>query len=104
MMKHLEGGVKKGAFTQEVAIQKFEAWKKQKEAAVEMTKNKLSEAKKSDAKARLEAEIAKNKAKAEEVSKKKAEIAEAAAAKAAEEAAANAPAEEATETPAESAE
>ena len=96
LMKHLQGGVKKGAFSEEEAQKRFEAWKKQKDASIENAKSKLAEAKKSAAKARLEAEAEKNKAKAEAVAKKKAELAEAAAAKAAEEAAAaEAPAEEA---------
>ncbi len=103
LMKHLQGGVKKGAFNEEEAQKRFDAWKKGKDAQVEATKNKLAEAKKADKKARLEAEAAKNAAKAEAVAQKKAELAkaaaEAAAAKAAEEAGAT---EEAA--PAESAE
>ena len=102
MMKHLEGGVKKGAFSAEEAQKRFEAWKKEKVAAIEAKKNKLSDEKKADKKARLEAEAAKNAAKAEAVAQKKAELAkaaaEAAAAKAAEEAGAT------EEAPAESAE
>ena len=100
MMKHLEGGVKKGAFSAEEAQKRFEAWKKEKVAAIEAKKNKLSDEKKADKKARLEAEVAKNAAKAEAVAQKKAELAkaaaEAAAAKAAEEAGATE--EAATET------
>ncbi|NDW08969.1 30S ribosomal protein S16 [Dysgonomonas sp. 520] len=101
MMKHLLGGVKKGAFTEADAETKFQAWKDQKEKALETEKGKNAEKAAADAKARLEAEKAVNKAKAEAVAQKKAE---AAAAKAEEEAA---PAEEAPateETPAESAE
>ena len=100
MMKHLEGGVKKGAFSAEEAQKRFEAWKKEKVAAIEAKKNKLSDEKKADKKARLEAEVAKNAAKAEAVAQKKAELAkaaaEAAAANAAEEA--GAAEEAATET------
>ena len=100
MMKHLEGGVKKGAFSADEAQKRFEAWKKEKVAAIEAKKNKLSDEKKADKKARLEAEAAKNAAKAEAVAQKKAELAkaaaEAAAAKAAEEAGATE--EAATET------
>ncbi|MBD5356605.1 MAG: 30S ribosomal protein S16 [Bacteroides sp.] len=85
LMKHLRTGVKKGAFTQEEAQRRFDAWKqdRQKEAnAFEAKKSAKAEA---DAKARLEAEIAKNKVKGEAVAKKKAEklAAEEAAAKAA---------------------
>ncbi len=103
LMKHLNVGVRKGAFTQEEAAKRFEAWKTAKSADATAMLNKLADAKKADAVARHEAEVAKNKAKAEEVAKKKAEIA---AAKAEEEAAAAeaAPAEEAaTEEAAETA-
>lgn len=79
LMKHLQGGVKKGAFTEEEAQRRFEAWKTQKDTSVEAIKTKLEDAKKSASKARMDDEIAKNKAKAEEVAKKKAELAAAAA-------------------------
>ena len=102
MMKHLQGGVKKGAFNEEEAQKRFDAWKKGKEASVEAAKNKLAEAKKADKKARLEAETAKNVAKAEAVAQKRAELAKAAAEAEAAKAAEEAPATE--ETPAESAE
>lgn len=100
LMKHLQGGVKKGAFTEEEAQKRFEAWKKEKNAAIEAKKNKLAEAKKADKKTRLEAETAKNAAKAEAVAQKRAELAKAAAeaaAEATEEAATEAPAEESAE-------
>ena len=79
MMKHLQGGVKKGAFTEEEAQKRFDAWKSGKVAAIEAKKNKLADAKNADKKARLEAEAAKNAAKAEAVAQKKAELAKAAA-------------------------
>lgn len=82
-MKHLLGGVKKGAFSQEEAEKRFETWKQGKEDAAQAIKSKLSDAKKDDSKKRLQAEAEANKAKAEIVAKKKAEIAaQAAAAKA----------------------
>ncbi len=83
LMKHLRGGVKKGAFTEEEAQRRFDAWKASKEKSVEAGKAKLAAKKSEDAKARLEAEVEKNKAKAELVAKKKAEklAAEEAAAK-----------------------
>ena len=100
MMKHLQGGVKKGAFTEDEAQRRFEAWKNQKDAKVDAEKTKLSDAKKSNLQARLDAEKAKNKEKAEEVAKKKAEIAaSAAAAQATEEAATPVAEETATEAP-----
>ena len=89
-MKHLQGGVKKGAFDEAEAQRRFEAWKNKKQAAVDAVKSSLSDKKAQDAKARLADEQAKNKAKAEVVAKKKAELA---AAKAEAEAAANAEAE-----------
>ncbi|MBR6746471.1 MAG: 30S ribosomal protein S16 [Muribaculaceae bacterium] len=90
LMKHLQGGVKKGAFDEAEAQRRFEAWKNKKQAAVDAVKSSLSDKKAQDAKARLADEQAKNKAKAEVVAKKKAELA---AAKAEAEAAANAEAE-----------
>ncbi len=75
MKKHLLGGVKKGAFTAEVAETKFQAWLETKGKAIESVKNKNAEAAASAAKARLEAEVAANKAKAEIVAQKKAEAA-----------------------------
>ena len=100
LMKHLLGGVKKGAFSQEEAEKRFKAWKDKKQSVVEGVKAKLNEAKAVEAKKRLEAEQEVNKAKAEIVAKKKAEIAAAAAAAAAEQAAAEPAAEETVEAPA----
>lgn len=93
LMKHLQGGVKKGAFDEAEAQKRFEAWKGQKDAKISAVKNQAIEAKKADNKKRLDEETKKNEAKAEAVAKKKAEIAaakaaaEAEAAKAAQEAA-----------------
>lgn len=104
LKKHLMGGVKKGAFTEEVAEQRFQAWKDGKANATSALKNKNREAAKAVAAARLEAEKEVNKAIAERVANKKAELARAAAEAAAAAAAEAAPAEEAAEAPAESAE
>lgn len=96
LMKHLQGGVKKGAFDEAEAQKRFDSWKAKKQAAVDAQKSAMASKKELAAKQRFEDEQAKNQAKAEVVAKKKAEIA---AAKAAAEAAANqeaeAPAEEA---------
>ncbi|MCI5783938.1 MAG: 30S ribosomal protein S16 [Bacteroidales bacterium] len=92
LMKHLMGGVKKGAFDEAEAQRRFDAWKAKKQAAVEAVKSSEAAKKQEAAKQRLAEEEAKNQAKAEAVAKKKAEIA---AAKAEAEAAANATAEEA---------
>jgi small subunit ribosomal protein S16 len=99
LKKHLLGGVAKGAFSEEEAENKFQAWKTAKEKAVDTIKSKNATQAAGDAKARLEAEKAANKAKAEAISKKKAEAAVAEAEASAEEPEASAPAAE--ETPAE---
>ena len=91
LMKHLQGGVKKGAFDEAEAQRRFDAWKAQKQQSVDKLRTSMADKQELDAKNRFEAEVAKNKAKAEEVAKKKAE----AAAAAAEAEAAEAPAEEA---------
>ena len=88
LMKHLQGGVKKGAFSEEEAQRRFDAWKQAKVAAADAAKAKMADDKKKAESKRLEEEKAKNAAKAELVAKKKAEAAAAEAAKKAEEAAA----------------
>ena len=64
MKKHLLGGVKKGAFTEEVAEQRFEAWLKNKKSAIDAEKAKVSAAKDAAAKKRLEEETDKAEAEA----------------------------------------
>ena len=94
MKKHLLGGVAKGAFDEATADARFNAWKENKQSGLAALKAKEEEAKKADAKARLEAiakKVAEKKA-AEAAAKAEAEAAAAAEA---------APAEEATEAPAE---
>ena len=62
LRNHLEGGVKKGALTEEQAEKKFEAWVKEKEAQVAAKADGLAKAD-ADAKAKaLEAEKAVNEA------------------------------------------
>jgi small subunit ribosomal protein S16 len=95
LMKHLQGGVKKGAFDAAEAQKRFDAWKAKKQQAVDQVKASEVSKHENDVKARLEAEKAKNAAKAEEVAKKKAEIAAAKAAEEAAKAAEEAPTEEA---------
>ena len=103
MMKHLQGGVKKGAFDEAAAQAKFDAWKSQKDGKLKSAEDKKAAVKKAAAEARLAAEKKVN----EEIAKKVAEK-KAAALAAAEEAAAQAAAEEAAanaaEAPAETAE
>ena len=95
LMKHLQGGVKKGAFDEAEAQRRFDAWKSKKQAAVDTLKASMKNEKDAAAKQRLEDEQAKNKAKAELVAKKKAELAAAKAEAEAAAAAEEAPAEEA---------
>ena len=100
LMKHLRGGVKKGAFTEEEAKRRFDLWKADRTKTAEAEKAKNDAKAAEDAKARFEAEAEKNRIKGEAVAKKRAEklAAEEEAAKAALEAEnAEAPAEEAAE-------
>ncbi len=100
MKKHLLGGVKKGAFTMEVAEERFAKWLAAKENQISDAKTQIIENNKSAKKAALEAEQQVKETRAAALEAKKAEAAaEAAAAKAAEEAAAAT--EEVAETPAE---
>ena len=95
LMKHLRGGVRKGAFDEAAAQAKFEAWKQAKVDKKNAVADMEAAGKKAELEARLEAEKATNAKIAEKVAEKKAA---AAAAKAEAEAAANA---EAAEAPAE---
>lgn len=108
MKKHLLDGVKKGAFDEAKAEEKFQSWLTEKKLSLQKVKDAEREKSKAVVKARLDAEKEVNKAKAEVVAKKKAELAAAAEAKAKEEAAeeataeetvVTAPAEEASEAP-----
>ena len=96
LMKHLNGGVRKGAFDEAAAQAKFEAWKQEKAAKAAKAADKTAAEKKAAAAARLEAEKEVNKKIAEKVAEKKAA---AVAAKAEAEAAATeeVPAEETAE-------
>lgn len=106
LMKHLRGGVKKGAFDEAAAQQKFDAWKQAKEEKKNGVKKEEADKKRENAKKSLEEEKKVNEAIAKKVADKKAAAAKAAAeaeaAKAAEAAANEAPAEGA-EAPAEDA-
>ncbi len=86
LKKHLQGGVAKGALTQEQADKKFEAWKAEKDAKINAKKEGISKAAADKAKSAAEAEAKINQERAEAIAKRKAEAEE--AAKAAAEAAA----------------
>ena len=58
LKKHLQGGVAKGALTQEQADQKFEAWKAEKAAKINAKKDGLSKDAAAKAKAAAEAAAA----------------------------------------------
>src|ERR1700753_1891590 len=68
--KHLEGGVKKGALTQEQADAKFTAWLEQKDGKITGKKDSLSTAKADAKKAALAAEAKRNEDKAAAVAAK----------------------------------
>ena len=99
LKNHLDGGVAKGALTQEQADAKFNAWKSQQAAKIEAKKNGIKNAAIEAAKVAKAAETKVNEARAEAIAKKAAEL----AAKQAEEAAAAAAEAEASaeEAPAE---
>jgi small subunit ribosomal protein S16 len=78
LKKHLLEGVKKGAFNEDAAEMKFQAWLTEKKSSLLNVTNKDRDAQKAAAKARLDAEKEVNKAKAEALAKKKAEAAAAA--------------------------
>lgn len=80
LMKHLEGGVKKGAFDEETAQKRFDAWKADKEKKLADQLGKRKATADSAAKERLAAESKVN----EEIAKKVAEKKAAEAAKLAE--------------------
>jgi len=96
LMKHLRGGVKKGAFDEAAAQAKFEAWKADKEKGLEQIRETEAKNKKELYAKNLDAEKKANEAIAKKVADKKAALeAEKAAAEAEAEAApeAEAPAE-----------
>jgi small subunit ribosomal protein S16 len=62
--KHLQGGVKKGALTEEQAVAKFEAWLEQKAGKITGKKENLGKAKDDARKAALAAEAKKKEEKA----------------------------------------
>ena len=93
LRKHLLGGIKKGAITEEEAQAKFDAWKADKQSKFTAVQNKAAAAKKAAAASRLKAEKEVNEQIAAKVAEKKAAAAQAKAeaqAQAAEEAPAEA--------------
>lgn len=72
MMKHLLGGVKKGAFDEAAAQTKFDAWKADKQKGLEAVRAKEAAMKKEAGAKELEAEKKINEAIAKKVAEKKA--------------------------------
>ena len=102
LMKHLKGGVAKGAFDEAEAQRRFDAWKAQKDAKNGKISQAEADKKSAEAKRLLAQEVEANKAKAEAIAaKRKAEAdALAAAAQEAAQEAAQAEAEANGEAPA----
>lgn len=86
LMKHLKGGIAKGAFDEATAQAKFDAWKQSKESSLNAIVVKEQQAKRELGRAKLEAEKKVNEAIAEKVALKRAEAKMAEAEAAAEEA------------------
>ena len=72
LMKHLRGGVKKGAFDEQAAQTKFDAWKADKVNGLNAIREKEAAAQKEAAAKELEAEKKVNEAIAKKVAEKKA--------------------------------
>jgi len=71
--KHLLIGVKKGAFSEEEADRRFEAWMKEKEAKIQAKRDRLKQGREYEEKKRLEEEAKIKEARAQEIAKKRAE-------------------------------
>jgi small subunit ribosomal protein S16 len=56
LMKHLRGGIAKGAMSENEADKKFEAWKQEKESKVSNVKREAADKSRTESKKRLEAE------------------------------------------------
>ena len=97
--KHLEGGVKKGALTEEQAEAKFNAWLEQKDGKITGKKDSLSTAKEAARKAALAAEAKKKEEKAAAIAAKNAPPVEEVEEAPVEETEEAAPVAEATEEP-----
>ena len=65
--KHLNGGVSKGAFSQEEADARFAKWSNDKTEKIETKKSKVSSGKQSELNARFKAEVKINEAKAQKL-------------------------------------
>lgn len=93
LKKHLQGGVEKGAFSQEEADLRWGKWNEEKELKISNRQSQLAQDKAKAKSASLEAESKVNSARAEEINKKREEEEMAAAKAAAKEEKASAEAE-----------
>jgi len=73
--KHLLGGIKKGAFSEEEAEKRFEAWLAEKEAKIQAKKDRLANEYESALKKQIEAESKVNQERAEAIAAKNSELA-----------------------------
>lgn len=73
--KHLMGGVAKGAFNEEEAERRFDAWLAEKEAKIQSKKDRLSKDAESSKAKQLEAEAKVNEERAAAIAKRNAELA-----------------------------
>jgi len=73
--KHLQGGVAKGAFDEDEAERRFQAWLTDKESKIQAKKDRLTNESEADKKKRLEAEAKVNAERAEALAKKASELA-----------------------------
>jgi len=80
MKKHLLDGVKKGAFNEEEAEKRFQAWMKEKEAKIEMKMAGIEKSEEQSKTSRLEEEKKINEARAAELARKRSQLAAAEAA------------------------
>ena len=104
LRNHLDGGIAKGALTENDAQRKFDAWKQEKESKISNVKREEADKTRNEMKKRLEAETKVREAISAKVAAKQAAAAEAEAAAAAEKAEEEAANAEATEAPAEATE
>jgi small subunit ribosomal protein S16 len=79
LKKHLQEGVRKGAITQDVADQRWDAWTEEKLSKVEKKKSDLAQNDHTVKKAAIEAEAKINEARASEIASRKVEEAKLAA-------------------------
>ena len=68
--QHLQGGVAKGAFTQEEADKRFEKWTNEKQGKIDAKRGTLASSSVAEAKKRMEAEQARKEAVAQKVAEK----------------------------------